>query len=147
MLNNLKSHYLIYIVLGLIVAGTGYYSYDYFQKNASDIEVILANTNGEVAGVSKENNKLNELSKNIPVVPGGDITSIDTSNGVTTLTLAPNQPAEQTKTFYEDYLFTNNWKTIDGKNFTKDDKNLNITYDENVVQLILSDIKIINKID
>lgn len=112
----------------------------FFQNKYHEIDGELANqieelATGTVAGA--ETKKVEDLTKELPILPNAEIISVDTSSQMVSVTLETTEPKEQAQTFYDDYLFLNGWERTDDGKYTKNNKLMSLSINENVIKITI----------
>lgn len=132
-----KKDYIVYGSLLVVPIFMAIISAFYFNKSYNTVSNQIASSIGTVAGT--QTNQPLEISKEIPIIPNSEISSIDTFNETTSITLTSNQSIQQIQSFYDDYLFLNNWIETEQHTYKKEDKILKIEYTENFIKINYSE--------
>jgi hypothetical protein len=110
----------------------------YFAKQSDKITTYLTSETGTVAGASTS--EIIDLSKEIPLVPGAEISGVDTSQNTASVTIDSSLPEEEIKTYYDDYMLLNNWEQINDNEYQKENRILKIEISDNIIRITLTRI-------
>lgn len=110
----------------------------YYQKQSEKISSYLTSETGKVAGASTQ--ELLDLSKEIPIIPGATVASVDTSQNSASVTLDSPQPTNEIQTYYDDFMLLNGWKEVGDKDYQKDHRELKVEITDNIVKITINRI-------
>lgn len=110
----------------------------FFQKESDRLNSYLISETGKVAGI--EDNKIVDLTKEIPIMPDAEIVSVDTSYTSAAITTQIDVPHEQIQTYYDDHMLLNDWVQTGTNIYQKDNKQLEIEITEDIVKLTLKQL-------
>jgi heme/copper-type cytochrome/quinol oxidase subunit 2 len=77
------------------------------------------------------------IIKDIPLLPGSEITSFDTSNETISFSVETNSKEQDIKKFYEEYFKKNAWKKTKPNTYQKDNKNIHYQIAGNIVKIVI----------
>ena len=108
----------------------------FFEKESDKIIDYLTLETGKVAGASTS--EIIDLTKEIPIIPDAEISSVDTFQKSASVTLQSSFPEEEIKTYYDDFMLLNDWEQIDVNRYQKANRQLEIDITGNLIKLILT---------
>ncbi|TXI32195.1 MAG: hypothetical protein E6Q58_04265 [Niabella sp.] len=77
------------------------------------------------------------IAKDIPMLPGSEISSFDTSNETISLAIETNTKEADIKKFYDEYFKKNGWKRVKLNTYQKDNKSMNYQIAGNIVKIVI----------
>lgn len=107
----------------------------FYRQQSEKVTSYLTSETGKVAGASTS--EIIDLSKEIPLVPGAEVSSIDTSQNIVSLTVESSLPEEEINTYYDDFMLLNGWTQISDNEYQKENKKLKIEVTGNIIKLTL----------
>ena len=111
-------------------------AYTFFHRQTNSINSLLTQKSGAVAGITSEK-KTKDLTNEVPIIPGSEISNIDTSNNEVDITLTTEQPKEEIDSYYEDYFYVNGWQQTGNNQYSKDNKTITYSYADKIIKLNL----------
>ena len=130
----MKTKIILSAILILPIIGT-ILAIETFQTSSKQVQTALANEIGKVAAAKTV--KVVDVTKEFPIIPSAEISSVTSSNNRISLTLESTKSIEEIETFYIDYFFMNGWELVDGK-YKKENKSLTVEISENIIKLTLN---------
>lgn len=134
---NLDIKFLTLVVLVMPLA-IALYATIYFENESTKQLEKISQQIGTVAGTEDKSNVLELSTEQLPIIPNSNIVSLDRQNDSINLTLEINRPDKEIQNFYDDYLFQNNWITIDDIKYSKEDQLMEINIQDGVIKILIT---------
>lgn len=137
-MNNKKQKILKLIIITILLATpivAAYYAINYFEIKSNEIASNLEK-DGMIAG--KTTSIITDITDEIPVIPNGEIVSVDRSNNTISMTISTNKSKDEIRSYYEDYFYLNNWEKTSDNQYLKDNKQMLIDFIDQVVKIEFS---------
>lgn len=130
-LKKYKLHLLSLLIFPLLLA---FLSFAFFKNSSKKSleELPLQEQIGRVAGA-----EVKDLTGELPLLPNSEVVSVDSSNDQLSVTLETTQTQDAIRSFYDDYLYINNWENIEENKYERNQKVLTVDIWENIIKLHL----------
>jgi len=117
-------------------------SFLFFQYSTDKIESNLTQLpQAQVAGITTERKEPTDITRNTPLPPGGEITSIDkminNENEEIIITIETKTPLTNLNEFYRDKLKNDNWEEIEKNYYAKDNQQIKVEIKGTLITLTI----------
>ncbi len=127
---------ILIITLLLTPALLGVYSYIFFNTS-QDWKDLTLRKDAEVAGIA-DSAQIENLTKEIPLLPGSEIYSFTTSNNDINVIIEFSHKEEEVKSFYDDHFFKQNWQQIDKDIYQRNGKIVKLNISGNLIYISIT---------